>query len=157
MGLIFSCCQNGDVDENEALLASQQNGYGADNEQDDSEMKRQLKEQEERAFAREAHLKEIVTNTNDKLIDISMISNSGIVVQGSDIKSMNSDIQGSSSRSEGNNDPPRQQLRNWVSLDTKQHMSQDVKKQLKIMHGVVFSQLEQELRLKPPGKLTVTL
>ncbi|CDF89982.1 ZYBA0S05-06172g1_1 [Zygosaccharomyces bailii CLIB 213] len=156
MGAILSCCNIGDVDENEALLGGQQNGYGVDNEQDDSEMKRQMKEQEERALAREAHLKEIVSNTNDKLIDISMISNSGIVVQGSDIKSMNSGIQDSTISQEGET-PYRTGNRKWIPLDTKKYMPQKVRRELKNIHKIVFSQLDKELKLEPPGKLTVTL
>lgn len=153
MGIIFSCCRNDDVDENEALLANQQNGYGAHNEQDYNEVQRQMKEQEERALARETQLREIVTNTNDKLIDISMISNSGIVVPGGDIKSINSENMRSMEL--GNDNEVKK--KNWVKLDPKKHMSRETKDQLKTMHGVIFNQLEQELKLDPPGKLTVTL
>lgn len=154
MGIIFSCCRNSDIDENEALLAAQQNGYGTNNEQDYNEVQRQLKEQEERALAREAQLREIVTNTNDKLIDISMISNSGIVIPGSDIKSMNTENMQRSTELGNDNEANK---RNWIKLDSRKHMSRDVKKHLKTMHGIVFGQLEQELKLEPPGNLTVTL
>lgn len=155
MGIIFSCCRNGDVDENEALLAAQQNGYGTENERDLNEVQRQLREQEERALAREAQLRDIVTNTNDKLIDISMISNSGIVVPGSDIKSIDSENMGNGN---GNvNDETIKRNGNWVKLDPKKHMSRGMKDELKTMHSIVFGQLEQELKLEPPGNLTATL
>ncbi|CCK68343.1 Meh1p KNAG_0A06890 [Huiozyma naganishii CBS 8797] len=91
MGAVLSCCfknRTGSPDE-EALLRGGQNGYGAagstgpqdgyDSVQD------QLREQELQMRQRDNELKDIVAQTNDKLIDISMVSNSGIVVQSGDL------------------------------------------------------------------------
>lgn len=88
MGGVLSCFQSGSSEEEESLLRGQQAGYntGVDDIGDDYHALQQQKlEQERKAQARENELRDIVNNTNDKLIDISMISNSGIVVQSNDI------------------------------------------------------------------------
>ena len=87
MGIIISCCRNGFSDEEESLLHSRQAGYGAnqDNESQNS-LQQQLREEERRLQARERELREVVNSTNDKLIDISMISNSGVVIQSNDLR-----------------------------------------------------------------------
>ena len=87
MGVIISCCRHGFSDEEESLLHSRQAGYGAnrDNESQNS-LQQQLREEERRLQARERELREVVNSTNDKLIDISMISNSGVVIQSNDLR-----------------------------------------------------------------------
>ncbi|QLQ78195.1 hypothetical protein HG537_0A04420 [Torulaspora globosa] len=162
MGLILSCCREGEIDENEALLASQQNGYGA--HEDYNALQQQMKEHEERLRARENTLKEIVTNTNDKLIDISMISNSGIVIQGTDLKKPDpeygvEDISGSTTRDNQENMPEQNGSNNsnFVALDTKTAMSNEMKENLKLLHETIFETLDNELRVEPRGKLVVTL
>ncbi|QLL30629.1 hypothetical protein HG536_0A04460 [Torulaspora globosa] len=161
MGLILSCCREGELDENEALLASQQNGYGA--HEDYNALQQQMKEHEERLRARENTLKEIVTNTNDKLIDISMISNSGIVIQGTDLKNPDPDAlenaSGSTTRDNQEHTPEqnRSSKSNFVPLDTKTAMSQEMKKHLKLLHQTIFETLDDELRVEPRGQLIVTL
>lgn len=99
MGVIFSspnnlcCCgfawgsSSSDPDE-EALLRNQSYGYGTTNNGANGPydaVQEQIREHERRLQARDQELRGIVTSTNDKLIDISMISNSGIVVQKSDL------------------------------------------------------------------------
>ncbi|GMM53584.1 Meh1 protein [Maudiozyma humilis] len=95
MGAVLSCCQGRNSAEEESLLRSQQAGYGANgvHDNDNAEYIEQQKQQEAERIAqlRENELRNIVNNTNDKLIDISMISNSGIVVNGDD---QNSDRRG---------------------------------------------------------------
>lgn len=167
MGALLSCFRDRASDESEGLLANQQNGYGADTGEDSSALQRQMKEHEEQMFAREQLLKEIVANTNDKLIDISMISNSGIVVQGSDLKPVSQEIEdqlehpvasenetndtGTKNTSEANpNDK-------FVVLDADTALSEETKKQLKLLHKRIFDDLEKQLHVDAPGKLTVTL
>ncbi|KAK5959682.1 Meh1p PWA37_003045 [Arxiozyma heterogenica] len=99
MGVMFSspnnlcCCgfawgsSSSDPDE-EALLRNQPYGYGTTSNGANGPydaVQEQLKEHERRLQARDQELRGIVASTNDKLIDISMISNSGIVVQKSDL------------------------------------------------------------------------
>lgn len=163
MGAILSCCREHD-DENEALLASQQNGYGADqNGQDYNALQRQMKEHEEQVRVRENLLKDIVASTNDKLIDISMISNSGIVVQGSDLKSSESEYAPEDLSTNCNDTvghEGRQDLggkSKYVVLDAETAMSDDMRRQLRMLHETIFETLEEELRVEAPGKLIVTL
>lgn len=89
MGAVLSCCNKGNSEEEEALLRAHQAGYGsnpAENEEDSYMAEQQrLQEEEMVAQARENQLREIVNNTNDKMIDISMLTNSGIVIQGTDL------------------------------------------------------------------------
>lgn len=166
MGIIASCCRSGDADENEALLAREQNGYGGDNSEDYNAAQRQMREQEEQMRARENLLKEIVANTNDKLIDISMISNSGIVIQGTDLKNPESQFvrhpsTGSvSENGDGINNeegPKSDTKKRFVALDTETALSEDMKRQLKLLHETIFTTLDEQLRVEPTGKLTVTL
>ncbi|KAH3899794.1 uncharacterized protein SCODWIG_03236 [Saccharomycodes ludwigii] len=78
MGIIFSCCLKNHEDnddhhqENDALLYNNNdgnNGYDS--------MKRELEIEEQKMLARENELTDIVNNTNDKLIDISVMNNNG--------------------------------------------------------------------------------
>lgn len=89
MGPVLSCCNRGSSEEEEALLRARQAGYGSESaeNEEDPHMAEQLRLQEEEriAQARENQLREIVNNTNDKMIDISMLTNSGIVIQGTDL------------------------------------------------------------------------
>lgn len=163
MGVIASCCRDGDADENEALLAGQ-NGHGADNNEGYSTA--QMREDEERLRARENMLKEIVANTNDKLIDISMISNSGIVIEGTDSKPSDGErLNGRSSgpiAEDGNSlhseevQTPRAESK-FVALNTDTAMSDEMKKQLKLLHEAIFRTLDEQLTVEPTGKLTATL
>lgn len=163
MGLILSCCRESDLDENEALLASQQNGYNNGND-DYNALQHQIREHEERLRARENALKEIVTNTNDKLIDISMISNSGIVVQGSDLSQQEPDsplenasgsaVDDSHETSATQNNSRKS---NFTALDTTTAMSTEMKRHLKLLHERIFETLEQELHVEPQGRLVVSL
>lgn len=81
MGNILSCCFSHDSEESESLLADQ-NGYGSQREMDYNELEQQ---QQQWILDRERELTQIVNNTNDKLIDIGMINNSGIVTVSSDM------------------------------------------------------------------------
>ncbi|CAH02716.1 Meh1p [Kluyveromyces lactis] len=83
MGNVLSCCFRQDSDENDPLL-QEQDRYGSQAQLDYNEMEQR---QKERVLARELELTEIVNNTNDKLIDIGMISNSGIVASSHDLGS----------------------------------------------------------------------
>lgn len=80
MGNILSCCFKADTEEADPLL-QEQDGYGSQGQLDYNEMEQR---QQERMLERERELTEIVNNTNDKLIDIGMISNSGIVATSRD-------------------------------------------------------------------------
>lgn len=164
MGVIASCCRDSDADENEALLASQ-NGHG-DHNDDYNAVQRQMKEQEEQLRARENMLKKIVANTNDKLIDISMISNSGIVIQGTDLKNPESSYEPEASHgsitdnanAEHDEDGHKIHTRpRFVTLETDTAISDEMKSKLKQLHETIFTTLDEQLRVEPTGKLTVTL
>ena len=102
MGAVLSCCNKGNSEEEEALLRAQQTGYGsnsADNMEDSYMAEQQRLQEEERVGqARENQFREIVNNTNDKMIDISMLTNSGIVLHGTDL--MDNSVHFSDDRSE---------------------------------------------------------
>lgn len=163
MGLILSCCREGEVDENEALLASQQNGYGGHGNEDNNALQLQMKEHEERLRARENTLKEIVTNTNDKLIDISMISNSGIVIQGTDLNNQEPEYaqEAANELATGDNrediSKPSKPTSDFHVLDPATAMSDEMKKNLKLLHETIFETLDEELTVEPKGRLVVTL
>lgn len=85
MGIVLSCFKENNSGEYESLLGSQQNG-GSNGVNDSFDAaQEQAREHERKVKLRDQELKNIVLNTNDKLIDISMISNSGIVVQSCDV------------------------------------------------------------------------
>ena len=101
-----------DPDE-ESLLRNQQEGYGSmkNNANGSYDMvQEQMREHERRLQARDQELRGIVASTNDKLIDISMISNSGIVIQKSDLYTEDVDEEESDENSDSNTtDSPIQQ------------------------------------------------
>ncbi|CCF58000.1 hypothetical protein KAFR_0D03520 [Kazachstania africana CBS 2517] len=165
MGVVFSCWRDRSSDEDEALLRHQ-HGYGSgynDNDNEEySSLQQEERERERKARIRDDQLRKIVANTNDKLIDISMIDNSGIVVQSGDldIPKDTEDI------SDGNEDKSTteaapttitQQTANsdFIALDTKTELSDEMKQYLRIFHKEICEELEEQLRITPPGDLTM--
>lgn len=90
MGNLSSCCRHGTHDDEESLLRGRPNGILNTNETYDA-IQQQMLEQQKKIQQRESELRDIVFSTNDKLIDISMISNSGIVIQSGDFYSEDND------------------------------------------------------------------
>ncbi|CAB4256400.1 similar to Saccharomyces cerevisiae YKR007W MEH1 Component of the EGO complex [Maudiozyma barnettii] len=88
MGSVLSCCNKGSSEEEDSLLRAQQAGYGSNINDGDADSytaeQQRLQDEERVAQARENQLRDIVNATNDKMIDISMITNSGIVIQSND-------------------------------------------------------------------------
>ncbi|EDO14311.1 hypothetical protein Kpol_160p2 [Vanderwaltozyma polyspora DSM 70294] len=166
MGVILSCCRGNDNDENEGLLAGQQAGYGGIQdsiEEDDLIMQRKLLEQEQKTMERNQELKDIVINLNDKLIDISMISNSGIVIQSTDLDQLHeegnenvivNDTEGEiRDNIEGQKTEPTSHLK---TLDTKQ-MPPLLKDCLKKIHTNIFEDLNHQLKIESSESLVITL
>ncbi|SMN17740.1 similar to Saccharomyces cerevisiae YKR007W MEH1 Component of the EGO complex [Maudiozyma saulgeensis] len=89
MGSVLSCCNKGSSEEEDSLLRAQQAGYGSNINDGDTDSytaeQQRLQDEERIAQTRENQLREIVNSTNDKMIDISMITNSGIVIQSNDL------------------------------------------------------------------------
>ena len=125
-------------------------------------MQRQMKEHEERMLARDESLKEIVSNTNDKLIDISMINNSGIVIPGSDLKEFKRAAgdahQDDETYLEGSDmEHKKSSNYTYVALDPKKDLSSEMKKQLRDLHRTIFEGLEEQLRIEASSSLVVSL
>lgn len=168
MGVILSCCRDTDSEENEALLRSQQNGYGVtdNNEEDDIVLQRQIQEREQKVLERNQELKEIVENLNDKLIDISMISNSGIVLQGNDLEDINAENNEDFAlpQSDLDNDEAdttkvkqKKSSKDFAVLNSNTNMSKETKDKLKKVYKIIFEDLEDQLKVKVPGELTISL
>ncbi|KAL3228968.1 Protein MEH1 [Nakaseomyces bracarensis] len=168
MGVILSCCRERE-DEDEPLL-SQQQGYGTENRDLDeqSEVQRQKREEEMRVLAREQQLRDIVSDTNDKLIDISMINNSGIVAHGRDISDANGATNGTTTKEGANGVEESNEDVSAEPVSAESHVSEpctvltksDSKyslKELKAAHKLLFDQLQTELEVKPTGDLVVSL
>lgn len=162
MGILLSCCKEREPEE-EPLIASNQRGYGgegAGNFEEYSDLQRLKQEEENKLMAREQQLRDIVSDTNDKLIDISMISNSGIVTHGRDVSTANNDT------SEGN--ISEQEAQRSSQIDAKStaavytpldanSASRYTVTQLRSAHSVLFDQLQSELEVRPTGDLVVNL
>lgn len=135
MGLILSCCRESDIDENDSLLRNQQNGYNSlDNDRgddDDSIMQREMREKELQLQKRNQELKEIVDSLNDKLIDISMINNSGIVMQSTDLDQVD-----------------EENLQEIKLSKTSKNLSPEMKDSLKALHHSVFDELDDMFQKK---------
>lgn len=180
MGIVLSCCRDHGREDNEALLREQQAGYGTQgnaNDEYDAEQVR-LKEQERKLLAREQELRDIVANTNDKLIDISMINNSGIVIQGTDLQEAldkKEQEQGAGAReddaSAGEDDASGQSVSSSRSVDaasrrtapksntftvlTSPDLAKISKEQLKKLHSRITSEIFSQSQVEKPGPLTV--
>ncbi|QLG72672.1 hypothetical protein HG535_0D03800 [Zygotorulaspora mrakii] len=163
MGIVLSCCQDNDSEENEALLAGQQNGFGDDSAEDYNARQLQTKLHEEQMRARDEALKEIVSNTNDKLIDISMISNSGIVIQGTDLKKGQGEME-CISQERPRSDADELILEGvgtgamkYTVLDAEKVLSAEMRQQLKALHNAIFESLDEQLQEEIPSDLVVSL
>ncbi|EJS42921.1 meh1p [Saccharomyces arboricola H-6] len=182
MGIVFSCCKHHASEEDEALLREQQAGYGTQgnaNDEYDAEQVR-LKEHEQKLLAREQELREIVANTNDKLIDISMINNSGIVIQGTDLQEAldkrereegagagaredegitgednTSGRSASSSRSEEAATRRTVPKTNTFTALTTPDSTKISKEQLKRLHSRILDEISSQSQVDKPGPLTV--
>lgn len=180
MGAVLSCCRNHSGEENEALLREQQAGYGSQgnaNDEYDAEQMR-LKEHEQKLLAREQELRDIVANTNDKLIDISMINNSGIVIQGTDLQEAldkrqqeeggdsredersagDDNLSGHSVPSSGSAQATTHQTAprtNTFTLLTSPDSAKISKEQLKKLHSNILNEISSQSQVNKPGPLTV--
>ncbi|AET40520.1 Meh1p Ecym_6128 [Eremothecium cymbalariae DBVPG len=139
MGIIFSCCSDDGDGEQDPLLDNQL-GYGS---QGSTNEDHHVLEQElqQKLLQRERELTVIVNNTNDKLIDISMMSNSGIVVQSHDLEDLESE------------DPSRS---NFVTMDSIR-IPKEVRSKVGQLHQDLFHGLETQLKVNTNGPLVVTL
>lgn len=176
MGAVFSSCcpqfghSSGESDE-EALLRNQQNGYGSmnggvngDNTGYDA-VQEQMREHERKLQARDRELRGIVAATNDKLIDISMISNSGIVVQKNDLYTEDLDEEENGVDSEsGPNQQDRQDSSDNENSGTSANLTlladeevpPKVQAQLAKLHKDILTQLDHQLTVESPKDLTLT-
>lgn len=163
MGVILSCCRERD-DEDEPLL-SQQQGYGTEPNamEEQSDMQRQKREEEMRLLAREQQLRDIVSDTNDKLIDISMINNSGIVAHGRDIGNSKNNKPSDNSNDENNTEQATNPVNSepqpsepCTALDAKSSSKYSLQ-QLKKAHSLLFDELQADLEVKTTGDLVVSL
>ncbi|CEP60883.1 Meh1p LALA0_S02e01838g [Lachancea lanzarotensis] len=149
MGAVLSCCFGSGSSEGEPLLQDAQKGYGSYGPDDDDLMQRKLEEEERKLLAREQELAEIVISTNDKLIDISMMSNSGIVIQSHDLGDAASDDKNFKQRT--NNDKELLKSLGPGNLTSEQ------RKELKTVYTAFFQNLEKQLELHNTKELIVNL
>ncbi|CDO94513.1 unnamed protein product [Kluyveromyces dobzhanskii CBS 2104] len=132
MGNALSCCFRQDSDENDPLL-QEQDRYGSQAQLDYNEMEQQ---QKERVLERERELTEIVNSTNDKLIDIGMISNSGIVASSHDLDSASMQEQ-------------RETLRGVpLTMLPSSDISKSTRRSVQSLHKRYFDTLEKKLTVK---------
>ncbi|CUS20599.1 LAQU0S01e10286g1_1 [Lachancea quebecensis] len=152
MGGIFSCCFRGRTLEDEPLMQDAQRGYGANANNDYDALQRKLEQEEQKLLVREQELTEIVNSTNDKLIDISMMSNSGIVVQSHDLDN----ILGAESEDEcaQPNGLDIQEGLKELSPSKLQHQHRDA---IKEVYAELFSGLDDQLMIDNKEDLIVTL
>lgn len=163
-----------------ALLREQQAGYGSQgnaNSEYDAEQMR-LKEHEQKLLAREQELREIVANTNDKLIDISMINNSGIVIQGTDLQEAldkkqqeEGEVSPEDGRSAGDDNTSGRSVpssrsaersathaaprTNTFTVLTSPDSTRITKEQLKKLHSNILDEILSQSKVDKPGPLTV--
>lgn len=139
MGTLFSCCSSVHEGERDPLFDSQ---LGYDSLRIANENKLALEQElQQRLLQRQQELTDIAKNTNDKLIDISMISNSGIVIQSHDLdehECMN---------------PSKNKLQ---SLNP-ECLSEEMRMNMKKLHNELFGRLEQSFRLESSDPLVVAL
>ncbi|CCD27388.1 Meh1p NDAI_0K01970 [Naumovozyma dairenensis CBS 421] len=176
MGVIFSCCNvhSGDDEEQESLLRSQhENNNNGDPNSDsyDALLQRQLELQEQKRLTREKQLRDIVTDTNDKLIDISMVSNSGIVIQSDDndifrkaaledsaitanTTVSNEDI---TNNTQKDNNVTSLKKSKYTVLNPDEHLTDKDKERLQSTLRNVLKEIEEQVHIEVPGKLTVTI
>ncbi|BAO39916.1 hypothetical protein KLMA_30621 [Kluyveromyces marxianus] len=139
MGNVLSCCFGHD-EESDPLL-QEQSGYGSQAQLDFNEMEQRQKES---IRQRERELTEIVNSTNDKLIDIGMISNSGIVASSHDLDSGSINGPISQSQSRNNNissaNPP-------LTPASTSKITNEVKCSLKQFHEKYFETLKKNFTI----------
>ncbi|AAS52394.2 AEL290Cp [Eremothecium gossypii ATCC 10895] len=139
MGIVFSCCSEAQDGEHDPLLDNQV-AYGSQGNLDEDRQALEL-ELQQKLLEREQELTVIVNNTNDKLIDISMMSNSGIVIQSHDMDEQDADSMPASV---------------FVALDAAR-IPPEVKAQLAQLHKGVFHAAGTEVDTKDHEPLVVTL
>lgn len=153
MGVIFSCCNRNGSNETDPLLQGAQNGYNSSADNDYDAVQRQLEQEEQKLLAREQELTEIVNNTNDKLIDISMMSNSGIVVQSNDLDGLldsdgrEQDSNAATIKAEGN----KLRILDPSKIKTSERIA------VKKLSSMLFERLNSQLHIEPVQNLIVTL
>ncbi|SCU94816.1 LADA_0G11518g1_1 [Lachancea dasiensis] len=149
MGGVISCCVTGANSETDSLVQNAQKGYGSYGNEDYDAIKRKLEEEEQKILAREQELTEIVNNTNDKLIDISMMSNSGIVIQSHDLCDATSDDTAGGPLS--TSEPP------CLSRVGTKELSDSQRKAVRRLYTRFFEHLETQLSLENSTELIVNL
>ncbi|AMD21816.1 HFL040Wp [Eremothecium sinecaudum] len=139
MGILFSCFSDEYEGEQDPLLENQL-GYNSIRStiEDRHALEQELQQQ---LLQREQELTEIVNNTNDKLIDISMISNSGIVVQSQDLEE-----QDSKNTVDGR----------FNTLDSSK-VPHELRKKVGKLHKDLFQELDKELIVTNDEPLIVKL
>lgn len=180
MGVIFSsCCPSSSGQDEESLLRSQQEGYGSMSNGGSNQYEaaqEQMREYERRLQARDQELRGIVATTNDKLIDISMISNSGIVVQKNDLytEDLDEDTTPTDSLPQGEQGSMQQQQNNTgetttpaeqathgenslhFTVLTEEKVTEEMRQQLQQLHDRIMDQLNRQLDVGSPQDLTLT-
>ncbi|CCC67049.1 hypothetical protein NCAS_0A04910 [Naumovozyma castellii] len=174
MGAILSCCK-GHTDEEDPLLRNPQDRYGGTMNGDDPQMTDGYSEalrlkQEEKKAARDKELKQIVTDTNDKLIDISMINNSGIVLESNDSdwfkkaviadegEATDNQLQQSTTEQATTDTILSQEIGStYKALDPEEHLTAADKQRLQTTLRAVIKEIEDQVHIDVPGELTVTI
>nr|6JWP_C Chain C, Protein MEH1 [Saccharomyces cerevisiae S288C]6JWP_H Chain H, Protein MEH1 [Saccharomyces cerevisiae S288C] len=126
----------------------------ANDEYDAEQMRLKEHEHEQKLLAREQELRDIVANTNDKLIDISMINNSGIVIQGTDLQEALDKRQPSSGSAQATTHQTAPRT-NTFTLLTSPDSAKISKEQLKKLHSNILNEIFSQSQVNKPGPLTV--
>ncbi|CAR22564.1 Meh1p [Lachancea thermotolerans CBS 6340] len=152
MGVIISCCFRDRSSEDEPLIQDSQRGYGANANNDYDALQRKLEQEEQKLLVREQELTEIVNSTNDKLIDISMMSNSGIVVQSHDLDNiLGAESEDEHGRLDGSG--IQEGLKELGPPKLQRHHRDAMKK----LYAELFSGLDDQLMIDTKEDLIVTL
>lgn len=178
MGNILSCCPHSNHDDEESLLRGRQNGMPNTTESYDA-IQQQMLQQQRKIQQRENELREIVSNTNDKLIDISMISNSGIVIQSGDFYSednenedattMNVDHNSDNEAGDENNEDGAdrtEDVNNYMKKSklideptltvlTDKEITIDLQQQIRQLHKNILQDIKEQITITTPQKLTM--
>lgn len=159
MGQLCSCFKEEDTNAEDSLLRSVQQGYGTNtgNESLDG-VEDNIAYLEQKEQERIQELNSIVNETNDKLIDVSMISNSGIVALGHDIRREHDDIKENDSRSEvQKNKYDKNRTKTVKYCPVPKEEAKVTLNQLNRYHDALFTELYDQMKIKETGDLTMTL
>lgn len=157
MGIVLSCCKQDGISEGEPLLQDSQKGYGSNANNDYDALQRKIEQEEQKLLAREQELTEIVNNTNDKLIDISMISNSGIVVQSHDLDDAQSEAPDEEEEEEGHGRVKAASGTAKLERASTEKLQPALREAIKRLYAQFFEGLEEQLTLDKGDDLIVAL